>query len=234
MSVCSAIATPATSPRSSPRWRNRPRPTPARPPTPASSPPSASAIGPRCARNSPRCRPNSVVASTIRCSPTSPSVRRAACASRMSSPSPTPRRANSPTSSSVRSARCSVRLSRLTKASGSPIGCPVAPRSSVARIPPVASPRVVSFSPVASAISPRLTSPMVPTSTRWPMKASVRKSPPSSPPNRPPSSPSATRSRASGTTTWPSSVPRRRSTIGRRAKLPVKCSACLPRSRLPS
>ena len=233
MSVYSAIASPATSPRSSPRWRNRPRSMPARTLTPASSPPSASATGRRCAPSSPRCLPNSAVASTIRYSPTSPSARRTASASRIFSPSLMPPRASSPTSSSARSARCSARSSPPTKVSGSPSECPVAPRNWAARIPPVASPRGASCSPAASVISPRLTSLMAPSWIRLPTKAFARRSPPSSPPNRPPSSPSATRSRVSGTTTWRSSVPRRRSTTGRRVRLLAKCSASSRRSPPP-
>ena len=233
MSVCCAIAIPVTSPRSSRRWRNRPRPMPARTLTPASSPPSASVIGRRCGPSSPRCRPNSAAASTTRCSPTSPSARRTASASRMSSPSPMPRLVNSPTSSSARSARCSARSSHPTKVSGSPSGCPVVPRNWAARIPPVGLLRAASCSPAASVISRRLTSLMASSWIRSLTKAFARRSPPSSPPNRPPSSPSATRSRAFGTTTWPSSVPRRRSTTGRRVRPLARCSACSRRSRPP-
>ena len=206
---------------------------PARPPTPASSPPSASATGRRCAPNSPRCRPNSAAASTTRFSPTSPSVRRTASVLRISSPSPMPRPASSPNSSSVKSARCSARSSHPTKVSGSPSGCPVVPRNWAARIPPVGLLRAASCSPAASVISRRLTSLMASSWIRSLTKAFARRSPPSSPPNRPPSSPSATRSRAYGMTTWPSSVPRRRSTIGRRVRPLARCSACSRRSHPP-
>ena len=187
MSVCCAIAIPVTSPRSSPRWRNPPKPTRARPPTPASSPPSASATGRKCAPNLPRYRPNSVAVSMTRYLPISPSVRRTVSASRTSSPSPMPRLANSPTSSSAKSARCSARSSHPTKVSGSPSGCPVVPRNWAARIPPVALLPAASCSPVASVISRRLTSLMASSWIRSLTKAFARRSPPSSPPNRPPS-----------------------------------------------